>query len=258
VNSIASGLYATVVGGYDNEASGHVSIVGGRSSVASGAGSPVAFGYNAIATGDSGVALGHDPVASGTDSVAIGRQNVAARDNSVAIGWDNVSDATQSMALGTQSTTRSIHGAVVIAGGQIAMRGDAQRGIYILKAITSDGAPTQLTTDAVGASLSRQNVLALPDLASYAFTGRVIARDLVTGDSPWWRFAGRAKRGVGAVNVTQISTVTPVNNDGGTGTWAFALVGDTANGSLALIGAGQLNKTVQWVAVIDTVENVGD
>lgn len=257
-NSVASGMYATVVGGYDNEASGHVAIVGGHSSTASGSGTPIALGYGANATGDSAIALGHIPTASGTDSVAIGKENVATQDNSVAIGWDSVSDATQSMALGTQATTRSIHGALVIAGGQIAKRGDAQRGIYILKAQTFDGTPRQLTTDAAGPSLARGNVLALPDQASYAFTGRVIARDLATGNSAWWRFEGMAKRGTGAVTVTQISTVTLINADGGTGTWAFTLVGDTANGSLALIGTGPPNKTVQWVATMDTVENVGN
>ena len=223
-NSRADGQYATVVGGYSNYSSGIASIVGGQSSTASGQGAPVAFGYNANATGDSGIAMGHDPVASGTDSVAIGRANQAQRDNSVAIGWDNVSDSTQSVALGTQAWTRGVHGAVVFAGGEIATRGDAQRGIYILKAVTSDATPTQLTTDAGAPALSRQNLLALPDLASYAVTGRVIARDLATGDSAWWKFEGMVKRGVGAVTVTQISTITLMNVDAGAATWGFALV----------------------------------
>lgn len=257
-NNIASGLYATVVGGYDNEASGHVAVVGGHSSIASGSGSPVAFGYDAVATGDSAVALGHNPEASGTDSVAIGRQNVATQDNSVAIGWDSLSDATQAMALGVQAVTRSIHGAFAFANGQIAARGDAQRGMYILKAVTATGTPTQLTTDAVTPALSRGNVLALPDLASYAFSGKVIARDIATGDTAWWKVEGMAKRGVGAVTVTQVSTVTPVNRDSGANTWGLALAADTANGSLALIGTGQSGKTVQWVGVIDTVENIGN
>ena len=67
-----------------------------------------------------------------------------------------------------------------------------------------------------------------------------------------------AKRGIGALTVVQISTVTLGYGDGATGTWSFTLVGDSANGSLALIGTGQPNKTVQWVATMDTVENVGN
>ena len=257
-NNEAGGLYATVVGGNMNEASGIAAVVGGQNSTAMGTGAPVALGYAADAIGDSSVALGHNPLASGTDSVAIGRANVATADNSVAIGWDSLSDGTQAMALGTQATTRTIHGAFAFANGQIATRGDSQRGMYILKATTVDGTPTQLTTDGVTPSLSRANLLALPNLASYVFSGRVIARDLATGDSAWWRFEGMAKRGVGAVTVTQISAITPVNRDSGANTWNFALAGDTANGSLALIGTGQPGKSVQWVGVVDTVENVGD
>jgi hypothetical protein len=227
-------------------------------SVASGQGIPVAFGYGAIASGDSGVALGHLAQALGTDSVSLGHENIALRDNSIAIGWDSVSDATGGVALGTQATTRGVHGALVIAGGQIAVRGDAQVGMYILKVRTDDGTPTQLTTDAADPFLSRANILTLPDRASYAFTGKVIARDLTTGDSAWWKFEGMAKRGTGALSVTQISTVTSINRDGGAATWAFSLVGDTANGSLALVGTGQANKAIQWVATVDTIENVGN
>jgi hypothetical protein len=253
-NSIASGVYATVIGGFDNEASGHVSIVGGQSSTASGEGTPIALGYAAVASGDSGIALGHDPVASGTDSVAIGRQNVATRDNSVAIGWASVSDATQSMALGTNATTRGIHGAIALAGGQIAELGDAQTAIYMVKARTVNATPTQLTTDAAVPALSRGNVLALPDNASYAFTGRLIAKDLATGNSAAWKFEGMAKRGIGAGSVVQMSTVTLIAADLGTGTWTLGIFADGANGSLALQVGGQAGRTIQWVATVETTE----
>jgi hypothetical protein len=255
-NSEASGVYATVVGGYDNEASGSQSVAGGYSSIASGVGS-VALGYAATASGDTSTAIGHTAVASGTDSVSIGHDNVASRDNSIAIGWSSVSDATQSVALGTQATTRGIHGALAYAGGWIVKRGDAQIGTYILRVQTLNGVPTTLTTDAVGPSLSRQNVLALPDRASYAFSGRIVARDLTTGDSAVWKFEGMAKRGNGAATVTQTSAVTPVVGDIGAATWSFTIAADTSNGGLALVATGQAGKTIQWVANVETVENVG-
>jgi hypothetical protein len=252
----ASGLYATVVGGFDNEASGIISLAGGQSSIASGVGS-VALGYAPTASGDTSTAIGHTSVASGTDSVAIGHDNVASRDNSIAIGWASVSDATQAVALGTQATTRGIHGALAYAGGWIAQTGDAQIGTYILRVQTSTGAPTTLTTDGVGPSLSRQNVLVLPDRASYAFSGRIVARDLTTGDSAVWKFEGMVKRGTGAATVTQTSVVTPVTGDLATAPWSFTIAADTSNGGLALVGTGQAGKTIQWVASVETVENVG-
>ncbi|HEX7270773.1 MAG TPA: Ig-like domain repeat protein [Casimicrobiaceae bacterium] len=252
----ASGLYATVVGGFDNEASGTISLAGGQSSIASGVGS-VALGYAPTASGDTSTAIGHTSVASGTDSVAIGHDNVASRDNSIAIGWNSVSDATQAVALGTQATTRGIHGALAYAGGWIANIGDAQIGTYILRIQTSNNVATTLTTDGVVPSLSRQNLLALPDDASYAFSGRIVARDLTTGDSAVWKFEGMVKRGNGAATVTQTSTVTLVARDLGAATWSFTPVADTSNGALGFVGTGQAGKTIQWVAAVETVENVG-
>lgn len=252
----ASGLYATVVGGFDNEASGTISIAGGQSSIASGVGS-VALGYAPTASGDTSTAIGHTSVASGTDSVAIGHDNLASRDNSIAIGWSSVSDATQAVALGTQATTRGIHGALAYAGGWIAQTGDAQIGTYILRIQTSNNVATTLTTDGVVPSLSRQNLLALPDDASYAFSGRIVARDLTTGDSAVWKFEGMVKRGNGAATVTQTSTVTLVARDSGAATWSFTPVADTSNGALGFVGTGQAGKTIQWVAAVETVENVG-
>jgi Tol biopolymer transport system component len=144
------------------------------------------------------------------------------------------------------------------AGGWIAQTGDAQIGTYIFRVQTSNGAPTTLTTDGAGPSLSRQNLLVLPDGASYAFSGRIVARDLTTGDSAVWKFEGMVKRNNGAASVTQISTITLVAGDAGAATWSFTAVADTSNGALGFVSAGQAGKTIQWVAAVETVENVGN
>jgi hypothetical protein len=264
-NNVASGLYATVVGGFENEASGHVAVAGGQNAVASGSGTPVALGFNATASGDSAVALGHDPKATGTDSVAIGRLNVATRDNSVAIGWDNLSDATQSVALGTQSTTRGVHGAIVFADGQIAVRGDNQHGLYIVKALSGTGT-AQLTMSGSPPALCCGNLLTVAENASYVFTGKAVARDLNTGDSAAWRFEGLVKREAGTATGTPGSAsislvsvvVTPIPSTAGAVAWVLSFAANTGTGALDVTGTGQAGRTIQWVATVETVENVGD
>ena len=259
VNSTVSGGNGVVSGpgSTGNVASGIGATAGGQNSQASGDGAPVAFGMSAVADGDSGVALGHLAVASGTDSIAIGHANAACCDNSVAIGWGNISDATQAWALGSRSTTRGVHGALEYAATvSDVVTGDIQMGFFLPRVQTAGATPTTLTTDGVVPSLSRQNIIVLPDHASYAFSGRALARDLSTGQTATWKFEGHIRRAAGAASVVQSSTVTLVSTEVGSA-WTLAVVADTANGGLALVGTGQAGRTIQWSAKVETLESVG-
>jgi Big-like domain-containing protein/trimeric autotransporter adhesin len=260
VNSTVSGGNGVVSGpgSTGNTATGLGGTAGGQNSSASGAqGAPVAFGMAATASGDSGVAFGHQATAAGTDSLAFGRSSFACCDNSVSIGWGNVSDATQAWALGSKSTTRGVHGALEYGASESdVVTGDIQMGFFLPRVQTADATPTPLTTDGVGPTLSRQNVIVLPDHASYAFSGRAVARDLNTGQTATWRFEGQIRRAAGAASVVQGSTVTLVSTDVGSA-WMLTVVADTANGGLALVGTGQTGRTIQWAAKVETVESVG-
>lgn len=123
----ASDAYATVVGGFNNVASGDGSVVGGvsnnaglSSSVALGQSNVTTNGYVAVgsgnlASGNSASALGYGNTASGQLSLAIGTAGVASGDTAVAIGgtasgnWASTLGGIGNIASGTGS---------VAAGGQ--------------------------------------------------------------------------------------------------------------------------------------------
>lgn len=126
-SQVASGSYATIVGGRSNYASGTYSVSGGYnnnssgqsstsfgyqntassnyasalgySNLAQGLGS-TSLGYDNSSTGNYGVSAGYLNSASGEDAVAIGYSNLASNLGAVSLGYDNTASGAYSTALG--------------------------------------------------------------------------------------------------------------------------------------------------------------
>lgn len=252
-----------VLNGASNTASGDYSGVGGTGSVSAGVGGFV-WGIGSRELGG-GAAIGRNVRADGTDAHASGQGVTVLRDNGVGMGWQNLSSGMQGMVTGHQSNDRGIQGAWAHAIGSFVNtgdagqgRGDAQRIELILRATTTDGAPTQLSSSALNyaAAISPNvTVLTVPDNGTMRVKGGVVAREPSTGLSSSWDLTALIKK-VNGTTVLAWSTVTPEFADSGAA-WGFNVGADTANGSLGMYATGLAGHTIQWVARVISIENVG-
>ncbi len=246
-----------------NTASGDYSGVGGAGSVSGGVGGLV-WGIGSRELGG-GSAFGRNVHADGTDSHATGQGVTVLRDNGVGSGWNNISSGMQGMVSGHQANDRGIQGANARAVGSFANTGDVGQGVgdaqrieLILRTVTSDATPKQLSSSAYNSAAAiapNVTVLTVPDNGSMRVKGGVVAREPTTGLSRSWELKALIKK-VNGTTVLVGSTVTPEFADSGA-TWGFDVAADTSNGSLALFATGQAGHTIQWVARVVSIENVG-
>jgi hypothetical protein len=212
---------------------GYYAIASGRRATASGAHSTASGDYS-IASGNFSIASGDHSIASGANSIASGDYSTASGESSVASGY---------------ASTARVASSEAQAAGAFATPGDAQCGRYVLKVLSADNTPTKV--------LAIDEDLWLPNNASFAFNGQLIAREPATADSKCWKFEGLIKRGVGDATTSLVGAVTPVAGDSGATTWTVEVTADTTAGALAITVTGEADKTIQWVCVVNTVETIG-
>jgi len=253
----ATSAYATVIGGALNTASGSGSVCGGYYNTASGPQTGCLSGqYNTAAGSKSTVAGGKYNVANGSYSfIGCGRDNTADGTRSIIVGGrQNRAEGTYSVVLGGyQATARTIYGAVVYASGKFGTRGDAQKGSYVLRGLTTDATPKVLTADAGAASTTNQVVL--PNNSAYTFKALVTSHrtDTVSGYThrASWSVEGVAVRDANAASTLVSATINTIYNTPG---WTLAVATDTTNGCVKFTFTGEAAKTIRTVAVVETCE----
>lgn len=104
-NNIASGQESTAMGS-GNKATGTYSIAMGASTTGSGYGS-TAMGYGTTASGDLSTAMGDSTVASGVNSTAAGQFATASGVNSTAMGFNTTASGAAAVAMGAGA--RAVH-----------------------------------------------------------------------------------------------------------------------------------------------------
>lgn len=178
------------------------------------------------------------PNASGTNSVALGS------------GAHTSVDAANSTAIGDQSLAR-LFGSMAIANGRFGSTGDAQTCKYLLRSHTVNNAPTELYLDGTGGS-SR---LILPDDTTWMFTVKIVGHRTDASDGhAGYTFEGIAYRMAGAATVSMLgSTIKQVIAESNA-PWDANIVADPTTGAIRVFVVGQANKTIRWLAVVDTVE----
>jgi hypothetical protein len=130
VAQVASGNYATVIGGENNTASGTHSIAGGFANIASG-NYGVALGYQNTASGSVGIAMGNGCTASSGASW------------SIAMGLAAVASST-AFALGTGATTTAAAGGSVAMGNGVSTTA-GHTGAWTLGSAVGSNGPDTLT-----------------------------------------------------------------------------------------------------------------
>lgn len=228
---VASSSYGGVLSGQGNTASGsfHSLVCGGKYNQSTGREAAIGGGVGNIASQRAAVVGG---------------------------GWYNTANAdSSSVPGGREANTRSIYGMAAIASGKFGTQGDAQRGQYILRALTTDGTATTLTTNQGAAGTTNQVVL--PNNSGYTFRGIVHChRTDVIGTSASYSFVGAIRRGADAASTALLGAVTPTNIavDGGAATWSLAITADTTNGCLKIAITCEAAKTIRTVCLLETVE----
>ena len=106
-SQVASGRWATIVGGYQNTASGIYAVAMGRLSTASGSAS-VAMGQAARATGGGSLAVGTGSEAAGGSATAIGDNTKALSHYSYALGRNAKTNAQYAMAIGASTEASGV------------------------------------------------------------------------------------------------------------------------------------------------------
>jgi len=262
LSNTASGSTANAVGS-QNTASGNRSAVGGgRQNTASGGDSVISGGKNNATSGLYGT------IGGGTNNRANGKYgtssggygNLANVSGATASGGvsNTASGEYSSVPGGRYGTTRSIYGAAAIASGRFGTQGDAQRGQYILRGLTTDATAKILTSDQAAASTSNQVVL--PNNSSYIVRGLINShRSDVIGTSATWSFLGTIRRGANAAATSVVAaiTATSIAQDAGAmmpSPWAVAITADTTNGCLKVQFTGAASTTIRTVCLVETVE----
>lgn len=240
-------------------AQGDTSITAPVYSLSLGAGSycsssaAVALGYNNSATGSNGIAVGNGDYASSTNGVAIGTSCNSSGSYAMAIGTGCGASAVFSIALGYQAKAESSKVAFK-PNSNFSASGDAQAGKFVLIRQTTDATATVLTANA--GAVSATNILSLPNNATYAFKGIVVAKNTTTLDSDMWEVTALIKRGANASTTTLVGTptITKLFADSGASAWTIALTADTTYGGGIITVTGEASKTIKWVTNIDSAE----
>lgn len=170
--------------------------------------------------------------------------------NAVAIGSGSAASATGSFGVG-DGASASLFGSKAFANGKFATAGDAQSGMYVLRAITTDATLTEVFLDGAGASQR----LVIPNNSLWTFDILVASRRTdAVGGGAGYRFTGVIRKDTTAGSVTFIGTPSKqVLGETNTG-WDAAVSVDTTNGSLRVRVTGEAAKTIRWVATVQTSE----
>lgn len=228
---VASGVYASIGGGYDNRATTEGASVGG------GANNNSSGTYSHIGGGQFNAVTGYGA------TIAGGKSNQAVGGNYGAVVG------------GSEASTRGIAGAESFAcSGFSGVAGSAQRSDYVLRRTTTDATPTVLYAQD---SVSSQGTPVLPAGSAFAFRALVVGRTS-GNDTAAWEIKGVIKRSSGGVTAfVGTPTVTQIAADAGASAWAVEAVAEvTTTGSLDFRVTGAAATTIRWFARVETAEVV--
>jgi hypothetical protein len=168
-------------------------------------------------------------------------------------GDQNLAEARYSIVPGGSGGRAHLYGMMAHGAGSFAAVGDAQRGVVLARAATTDATPLDLL-------LGGSERLVLRDYTSWVFRGLIVGA-LVSGagtrgDSSSYKLEGLIRRGANAAATVLVgSSVTLIAEDAACGPWSNpGLSADTTNGALQIQVRGQSGDTVRWVGMLEIVE----
>jgi hypothetical protein len=241
---IASGGWATLVGGNNNTASGAECFSGGGTTNAnSGAQGVLVGGSTNTLSAIQGVVVGGSTNNSSADYAAIGG------------GFGNLASGIHSsIPGGRQASTRGLTGMQAHASGRFGTTGDAQAARYVLRRQTTTATTSALSAD--GSAPGSATSIVLPNNAVYAFEVLITAKVTTFGDRATYKITGQVSRNASAAAtaIDGTPTVTTIAAIGGASAWTVTAVANTTLGSLEIQVTGAAATTINWVARVETVE----
>ena len=245
----------------------------------------IAMGYQAKAAGTSSVAIGYQAQTTTANEIVLGGSSnqvkvssaytlptsdgsanqVLTTDGSGAVTFadasspttffgasEGASNATDSTAIGSKAKSDVIGKLAYSTFSFAGLLGQAQQGLYVLVADTTDATATVMTTN--NSSASTDNQIILKNDSAMTFHGTIVARQEGDDgtDCAGWKIEGLIRR-EGAANTTTLLTevVTTYYN---APNWDVSLTADTTNGGLKVEITGAASHDVRWVGTINTSE----
>lgn len=279
---IAIGSTATASGGNSiclgtGLASSDAAIAIGLAATASTGADAIAIGRNTDATGANSIAIGGHTTdassadAAGTASIAIGSRADATTNFGIAIGYnaqstasyavtlgENVeASANSSMAVGRRSVAPNI-GQFSHSANRISVDGDAQFSRFVCMNATTDAA----TNVFLNPDNQATNRMLLADTTLWTFDITITARQTggaagTVGDCYIKNFKGAIDRDGVVGNTALVGTTMETLIAQVTLAPTIAISADITLGALQIQVNGELNKNINWVAVVNLVEVVG-
>lgn len=243
---VASGKYSLIGGGRYNKASGNYCVVaGGETNIASG-------NYCTVSGGLQNNNGKNNAVIGG------GYKNIISTNGAYAViggGAYNTITGIYATVPGGRYSKADKYGQLTHASGRFAAQGDAQVSRFVLRAKTTDATSTEMFLD--GSS----NRMTLAITTTWGFRVNVIARRTdVAGTDSFWIYEGAIRQGANAAATAIIGTTTLLGiaiQDAGAVAWSVTISADTSNGSLKIAVVGAAATTIQWVALVETIETTG-
>jgi len=253
-SQVASGVHATVGGGYANTASGaRATVGGGYGNTASGARATVGGGLGNTASGNyATVGGGYGNTASGDYATVDGGQGNTASGNYATVGGGQSNTASGNYATvgGGHRALANKHGQDSRAAGIFTAVGDAQTSVLVARKSTANATPAELF---LNGSAARCTIAAD---TTWAFEIMVVARRTdADNESAAYQFLGCIDNNAGTTALVGSVTTVVVAED--TAGWDCAVTADNTNDALIVTVTGENAKTIQWVARIELVEVTG-
>jgi len=161
---------------------------------------------------------------------------------------------------GKWSSTRSQQGVIVFGSNGFDLGtkgiGPAQVVVHKLWNTTIDAATTKVLTFDSGAASSINTIQLNGTNTCYAFWGYITSGIISAGNSKVWKVVGLVRKAgtSGTVTFVGTPTVTGPFADAGAASWTLSVVANTSNKSVDISVTGQAATTIQWYAVINTME----
>jgi hypothetical protein len=245
--AVASGQYATISGGRQNQASGQDSAVSGGQANRAASACVVGGGFENFADDEANVIAG-------------GYQNQTFQPYSAVVGGrENRAKGEGAVAMGIRSNT-ILSGQVVHASGSFTGTGDgsAQHGRMVLRTTTNNSI-VEMNTNAGFVALSANDYFTLGNNTGHTFTLHVIARSTAVGETAWWSVEGCIIRDANAASTILIPPAPPSlptgDSGGSAANFRLNVSANNVDGRLTIEAesTGYVGD-VRWVATLQTTQ----
>jgi hypothetical protein len=173
--------------------------------------------------------------------------NLYAENGSPAVVNKPIAGGSMSIALGINAYATA-HGSLMHSAGSFASPGDAQAGSYLARIVTSNDSFNELFLN--GAS----DKILLEQNTTMTFTAIIVGSSMTTNERAIFEMRGCIDRRDIVLSTKLVGSVSKILLADDSSAWDVQVKADTYTGALVFQVRGEENKTIRWVANVNTVE----